>query len=241
MIPSGNTCTRRYRQEDNAPRSFRKKQYACAIYSCICIAYFVLFNHSNANKARRRLSEAQKWKNVGMHSAGMSFKAIGRQLGCQHTVVSRLIRKHCQTNNVKDQPRSGRARVTSQREDRALVRLVRRQPFSMSTRLLPQWLPHRRLSLKTLRNRLRAAGLASRRVIKRPLLTDEHKRIRLLWCLARRGWNLRTWRRIHWSDESRLLLHVTDGRIRVRRHKGTAYTPRNIKATVPNGGGSVMV
>ena len=54
-----------------------------------------------------------------------------------------------------------------------------------------------------------------------------------------RGWNLRTWRRIHWSDESRFLLHVTDGRMRVWRHKGTAYTPKNIKATVPYG--SVMV
>ena len=191
--------------------------------------------------ARRRLPEAQRWQIVGMHSTGMSFKAIGRQLGCHHTDVSRLVRKHRQTNDVKDLPRSGRPRVTSQREDRALVLLVRRQPFSMSTRLKPQWLPHRRLSLKTLRNRLRAAGLASRRVIKRPLLTDEHKRIRLRWCLARRGWNLRTWRRIHRSDESRFLLHVTDGRMRVWRHKGTAYTPRNIKATIPYGGGSVMV
>ena len=74
-------------------------------------------------------------------------------------------------------------------------------------------------------------------MIKRPLLTDEPKRIRLRWCLARRVWTLRTWRRIHWSDESRFLLHVTDGRMRMWRHKDTAYTPRNIKATVPYGGG----
>jgi hypothetical protein len=63
----------------------------------------------------------------------------------------------------------------------------------------------------------------------------------LAWCLARRGWNLRTWRKIDWSDESRFLLHVTDGRIRVWRHKNTAYTPRNIQPTVSYGGGSVMV
>jgi hypothetical protein len=37
------------------------------------------------------------------------------------------------------------------------------------------------------------------------------------------------------------LLHVTDGRMRVWRHKDTAYTPRNIQPTVPYGGGSVMV
>jgi hypothetical protein len=54
-------------------------------------------------------------------------------------------------------------------------------------------------------------GLKSRGVIKRPLLADRHRRTRLSWCLARRGWNLKTWRKIHWSDESRFLLHVTDG------------------------------
>ena len=37
------------------------------------------------------------------------------------------------------------------------------------------------------------------------------------------------------------LFHVIDGRMRVWRHKNTAYTPRNIQPTVPQGGGSVMV
>jgi hypothetical protein len=70
--------------------------------------------------------------------------------------------------------------------------------------------------------------LKSRRVNKRPLLVDRNQRLRLAWCLARRGWHLRTWCNIHWSDESRFLLHVTDGRMRVWRHKDTAYTPMNI-------------
>ena len=50
-----------------------------------------------------------------------------------------------------------------------------------------------------------------------------------------------TWRKIHWSDESRFLLHVTDDRMRVWRHKNTTYTPRNIQPTVPYGGCSLMV
>jgi hypothetical protein len=58
-------------------------------------------------------------------------------------------------------------------------------------------------------------------VCKRPLLADRHRRSRLAWCLARRGWNLRTWRKIHWSDESRFLLHVTESRMRVCRHKNS--------------------
>jgi hypothetical protein len=67
---------------------------------------------------RRRISEAQRWQIIGMHTTGMSFKAIGRQMVYHYTVVSRLVRKHSQTNNVKDLPRSGRPRVTSDRDAR---------------------------------------------------------------------------------------------------------------------------
>ena len=81
---------------------------------------------------RRRISEAQRWQIIGMHTTWMSFKAIGRQMGYHYTVVSRLVRKHTQTNNVKDLPRSGRLQVTSDRDKRALQRLVRRMPFATS-------------------------------------------------------------------------------------------------------------
>ena len=126
--------------------------------------------------------------------------------------------------------RSGRPRVISDRDDRALQRFVRLMPFATSPVLKQQWLPNRRMSTRTVRNRLKSARKKSRRVIKRPLLADRHRRTRL-----------GTWRKIHWSDESRFLLHVTDGRMMGWRRKNTAYTPKNIQPTVPYGGGSVMV
>jgi transposase len=105
---------------------------------------------------RRRISEAQRGQIIGMHTqstTGMSFKAIGRQMGYHYTVVSRLVRKHTQTNNLKDLPRSSRPRVTSDRDDRALQRLVRRVPFATSPVLKQHWLPNIRLSTRTVRTR----------------------------------------------------------------------------------------
>jgi hypothetical protein len=81
---------------------------------------------------RRRISEAQIWQIIGMHTTGTSFKASVRQMGYHYTVVSRLVRKHTQTNNVKGLPRSGRPRIASDRDDRALQRLVRRMSFATS-------------------------------------------------------------------------------------------------------------
>jgi hypothetical protein len=179
---------------------------------------------------RRRISEAQRWQIFGMHTTGMSFNAIGRQMGYHYSVVSRQVRKHTQTINVKDLPRCDRPRVTSDRDDRALQRLVGRMPFASSPVLKQHWLPNRSLSIRTVRNRLKSARLKSRRFIIRPLLADRHRRSRLAWCLARRGWNLRTWGMFHRSDESRFLLHVSHGQMRVWRHKNTAYTPKELPA-----------
>ena len=95
-----------------------------------------------------------------MHTAGMSFKAIGRKMGYHYTVVSRLVIKYTQANNVKDLARSGRPRVTSDRDDRALQRLVRRMPFATSHVLKQHWLSNRRLSTRTVGNRLKSAVLS---------------------------------------------------------------------------------
>ena len=56
--------------------------------------------------------------------------------------------------------KSGRPRITSNRDDRALKRLVRRMAFANSPVLKLHW-----LSTRTVRNRLNSAGLKSRRVI----------------------------------------------------------------------------
>ena len=73
---------------------------------------------------RRRISEAQRWQIIGMHTTGISFKATGSQL-YYYIVISRLVRKHTQTNNVKDLPRPGSPWVTSDRDYRALQLLVK--------------------------------------------------------------------------------------------------------------------
>ena len=53
---------------------------------------------------------------------------------------------------------------------------------------------------------------------------------------------------IHWSDEKRFLLHVSDGRMRVWRQKNTVYTPGipsqpplTVEAQKGYGGVSLMI
>jgi hypothetical protein len=63
--------------------------------------------------------------------------------------------------------------------------------------------------------------MRARRPIKRPQLTLRHRHARFDWSHDHLGWTIRTWRRVHWSDESRFLLRPTDGRARVWRQRNT--------------------
>jgi hypothetical protein len=54
------------------------------------------------------------------------------------------------------------------------------------------------------------------------------------------GWTIRTWRRVHWSDESRFLLRPTDGHARVWRQRNT-FQDNHILGTTVFGGRGVTV
>ena len=146
----------------------------------------------SVSMVRRRIAEAQRWQIIGMHTTGLSFKAIGRQMGYHYAVVSRLVRKHTTNQQCERFAKIRQTTGNTCRHDRAFQRLVRRVPFATSLVLKQHWLPNRRLSTRTVRNHLKSARLKSRRFIKRPLLANRYRRSRLAWCLARRGWNLRT-------------------------------------------------
>ena len=55
------------------------------------------------------------------------------------------------------------------------------------------------------------------------------------------GWTIRTWRRVHWSDESRFWLRPTDGRVRVWRQRNTSFQDNHILGTTAFGDGGVAV
>ena len=55
------------------------------------------------------------------------------------------------------------------------------------------------------------------------------------------GWTIRTWRRVHWSDESHFLLRPTDGRVRVWHQRNTSFQDNHILGTTTFGGGGVTV
>ena len=71
------------------------------------------------------------------------------------------------------------------------------------------------ISGQTVRKRLHESGYKTRRSVVGPIRKKRHRTVRLAWDRARRRWRLHTWQHISCSDESRLLLRLSDGRYRV--------------------------
>ena len=135
------------------------------------------------------------------------------------STIERLVRRLRETGRVADRPRSGRPRVTSQRQDRAirLDHLRNRQLTATETAVNTVDGHNCRIHPKTVRNRLREFGLRARRPnIGVPLHRARRTR-RMAWVIAQapRRFPMRQWRRVFFTDESRFTLFRADGRSRL--------------------------
>ena len=148
-------------------------------------------------------------------------RQTAERFNVSHSVIVRLKQRVNQTGSVKERQRTERSLKMTPREDRLLKRLARQQPFSTTNTLRSRWIVNGRISRRTVNRRLNSAMFRARRPIKRPLLTIRHKTARLQWARDHMGWNIRSWKRVHWSDESRFC--------RIQLMATSAYGDREIQ------------
>ena len=180
-----------------------------------------------------RLTEVQRGQAIALLMQGQRQQQVARHFGVHVSTIERLVRRLRETGRVADRLRSGRSRVTSQRQDRA-IRLahLRNSHFTATETAVNTVGSHnRRIHPKTVRNRLREFGLRARRPnVGLPL--NRARRARRMACVtaqAPRRFPMRQWRRVFFTDESRFTLFRADGRV------GCVFERDRY------GGGSVMV
>ena len=176
-----------------------------------------------------------------MQNGGFSHRRVTDHFRVNHSIIVRLMQRFCQTGNVTDRPHAGRHRKTTPREDRLISRWARKRPFSTAGALRGNLALGGHISTRTVIRRLHHPGMRARRPIKCPQLTLRHRHARFDWSHDHLGWTIRTWRRVHWSDESRFLLSPTDGRARVWRQRNTSFQDSHILGTTAFESGSVTV
>ena len=192
---------------------------------------------------RPRMTFEQRERAIGMLTAGMSARDVGRHFQRHESTISPLLNRLQQTGNVADRPRSGKPRKTTPREDRFLTTLYRRNRFLYSRKLgrLLRNATGTRVCDRKVRNRLHATRLkACRPYVGIPLMLKQRK-TRLQWTKVHQGWTRRQWRNNLFSDKSRFNVSFANGRVRTWRRRGERLDQDNVVERDRHGGGSVMV
>ena len=97
------------------------------------------------------------------------------------------------------------------------------------------------LSAKTVARQLKKTGMKAVVKKKRPLLTKRHRKERLDWALAHKDWTVEDWKRIIWSDETKINRLGSYGKQWAWKKAGEGLSNRLVEGALKSGGGSVMM
>lgn len=191
----------------------------------------------------RELSDFERGKVIALYEDGCSERAISQKTGFGKTTVHNIITKYKKTGAITVASRSGRPKILTERDKRHLKTIIvqnRREPmtkirenFNIST--------GNEVSERTVRRALYELGYHSRTALRKPLVSESNRKIRLCWARDKRFWGIDDWKKIVWSDESRFTLFQNDGKIHVWRLPKEKYDVSCLTSTVKHGGGGVMM
>lgn len=131
------------------------------------------------------LSDVQRGRVIALVEQGMSQREIARIVGVSQGAVSKTYTRFLELQTLKNRPRRSRGKVTTEYQDRFVAQIARRNPTVSHPELQRQLLQATGISVsvETIRKRLRDRQLFSRRQLRVPELSRQHKINRLNWCL----------------------------------------------------------
>ena len=170
---------------------------------------------------------------------GMSARQIAQDIGISKSMVSK-IRKAA--NKELPKPKSGRKKKLNARHIAWINKHIEKNPKTTLRKACHDVLQQLKIKLAptTLRKALLFSHFRARKIIKKPLLEPRHKKARLQFALDHRDWTVDDWRKVIWSDETKINRLGSDG----TQHcwiKGAGFSSKLVRPTMKYGGGSIMV
>ena len=180
---------------------------------------------------------------IALSEQGLSYGEISTIEKCHRSTVLRTIKRNKQTNSNQDRPKSGRKSKLSARNERWIEReiLLGRadNAVQMQKKLKEQM--NIDVSAKTVRRTLKKKGFHAIHKVRKPFLSPKHKKSRLEFARRHKNWTVEDWKKVIWTDETKINLFGSDGKLYRWKKKGFELTEHDIQKTVKFGGGHLMI
>lgn len=171
---------------------------------------------------------------------GISVRETARRTGISKSTVGRLRSKIIiETSRTK----TGRPKKLSAADDRIISRIIRSGKADnavQATQTLNKQ-AGKVVSPSTVRRSLKRQGMKSVVKKKKPMLSALHRRARRAFAEKYKEFTEEDWKRVIWSDESKINRLGSDGQKYIWKRAGEPLIEREIIGTKKFGGGNIMV
>ena len=188
----------------------------------------------------RKLSQHKISSITTLLAEGKTEAEVANLLGCHRTTV---VRYRMKASNGVVTPVRGRPRKLTARDKRALARMIVRGESKTAvdaTKIINSEREDK-VSFATVRRALKEQGLKAVKKAKKPRLSSAHRKARLRWAREHENWTIEDWKRVIWSDETKINRINSDG-IKYAWSKDSKSSPAVVaEETLKFGGGSIMI
>lgn len=180
------------------------------------------------------LSEDVRKIIISSCKSGKSAYKIAEDLHLARSTVQSIIQHYKKTGKISSLKKTGRPRITTPAENRVLKKIIKKNRRARAGELTVKWreMIKKDVSVDTCKRVMKRMGYGFYTAKEKPLLTDQQKKKRRVFALARRYWTMDQWRSIIWSDESRFEVAVGDERKKIVRNKDEAFQKDCLKRKV---------
>jgi transposase len=188
----------------------------------------------------RPLSERKQNDMLSLLQNGSSVRDVANRLHVSKSSVQRFREKHFPDAKLAV---GGRPRKMTSRMERSAVINLTRGKVGNARDAAKQVRDVYGVDVSdvTVCRALHRAGLHSRLKEKKPHLSKQNIKARLEFAKKYQYWTTDDWRRVIFSDESKINRFCSDGRVWCWTHDLEELSERTVIPTVKHGGGSIMV
>lgn len=97
------------------------------------------------------------------------------------------------------------------------------------------------VSTRTIRRKLQDSGFRAKEKVKKPKFSQKNIKERYSFAKRYKDWTIEDWKRVIWSDETKINRFQSDGKAWCWKHKDESLKPHHVKQTVKHGGGNIMI